>query len=243
MNLSKDHVQSILDSLNGLSEKACNTKQSICDKYSLEYNSDDARISIFAKLINSITSSQYSLMFLGECLLSDKWIAVHHDKTISDENIQIKQQEYYSYIKIAYVQCCFMAIESNFRMILRAIDPNACENSISDFKSIYECLLKTKLSKSYLEFIQLLDLMRLIRNTIHNNGIYFHKSRKDVEIEFDGQKYLFRHSVKLTFVTWPFITKTMDRILTQLPIVLADEQLFSIKDKIIDPFSIKQKAS
>jgi len=63
---------------------------------------------------------------------------------------------------------------------------------------VYSWLLcKLKLKK----WESLLDLLRCIRNTIHNNGVYLPSTGKDETIEYNGAIYTFIVGNKIGF-TW-----------------------------------------
>jgi hypothetical protein len=74
----------------------------------------------------------------------------------------------------------FSSIESSLRLFLRALDPTACNGGMKEFNSIYDCLFNSKLATAPADGIELLNLLRLVRNTIHNNGVYFNPRGTDV---------------------------------------------------------------
>jgi hypothetical protein len=45
--------------------------------------------------------------------------------------------------------------------------------------------------QEYKQYKELLDLLRHIRNTIHNNGVHFHSDGKDKSVSYNGRQYKF----------------------------------------------------
>ena len=86
------------------------------------------------------------------------------------------------FIKFGLVHGIFSCVESFLRVFLRALDPTACSGGLDNFKNIYISLFQSKLAKCPPDGVKLLDLFRLVRNTIHNNGVYFHKDEEDRSI-------------------------------------------------------------
>lgn len=108
-----------------------------------------------------------------------------------------------SYVKMYTFNSFFIEIESNLRYYLRMIDPDACNNATGNFKNIYECFFnRINLEKDYISY---LDLIRTVRNTMHNNWFYRDKNNKDYEVEYKGRKYLFEINKRIDFVDWDFI--------------------------------------
>ncbi|MEC7227284.1 MAG: hypothetical protein VXW00_10475 [Candidatus Latescibacterota bacterium] len=131
----------------------------------------------------------------------------------------------------------FLAVESSLRLFLRAIDPAACNGGMAEFKSIYECLFRSKLSAVPSNGIALLDLLRLVRNTIHNNGVYFHPNGNDASITWDGETFEFKQGSPVDFVTWDFMIRVSEALRQLLREVVEDATLKAIAAEIDDPFS------
>ena len=69
----------------------------------------------------------------------------------------------------------FSSLESSTRTIVRTAYPGMFNDGKGNLKDIYKSLLGTKFSK----YECLLELLRLARNTMHNNGVYFPKTKGD----------------------------------------------------------------
>jgi hypothetical protein len=88
---------------------------------------------------------------------------------------------------MSYTQILFSIVESKFRLFLMAIDPNALGKKYY-FYDVYTCLLKRVEKTQYQEFIRFFSL---IRNTIHNDGVYVKASKRYNSSEYSGKTYEF----------------------------------------------------
>ncbi|MBW8035957.1 MAG: hypothetical protein FVQ79_10075 [Planctomycetes bacterium] len=227
-NLIKQ-FESIRDTVHG-------DRQAIIKTFSAFNKDKDARITSFSKLINVFNSLLLALTFISKHLLRKDWWQANYSETIPEYDLLILVQEFESFSKMAFVQFLFSSVESSFRLFLRALDPEACKGGTAEFISIYECLFKSKLSACPHEGIEILELLRPVRNTIHNNGVYFHPSGRDVEVEWNGTKYRFIQGTPVDFVTWDFISSISDSLRTLLRTVVEDLSLIAVDQEITDPF-------
>ena len=122
-------------------------------------------------------------------------------------------------------------------MFLKAIDPSSCNNGTTEFKSIYETLIKNKLSTISAQSTILFDLWRLTRNTIHNNGVYFHRNKISESLVYNGNTYQFEIGKPINFVTWDFIIEISNNLLLLIENIVLDPMIISLKIEITDPFS------
>jgi hypothetical protein len=129
----------------------------------------------------------------------------------------------------------FILVENKFRIFLRAIDPIACGGGTEAFESIYACLLRSKLSSPPPEAFELLELIRLTRNTIHNDSVYLNKKGLDNVVTYKGINYAFYHGKPINFVTWEFLIMMAADIQNLFSIIVSDKVIAEIDGRIIDP--------
>ncbi len=197
-----------------------------------DFNPDkDARITSFVKLINVFNSLLLTFVFARNGIDEGDW-----RESIGGEEFGLWIQNFDDFVKIGYIHNISLVIESSFRIFLRAIDPKACVRGMSEFKSIYECLFNSKLAESPAEGIKLLNFLRLIKNTFHNNGVYFHQSGVNTTINWKGQIYEFKQGEPVDFVTWDFVLNLSDALRILLRKVVEDQNLKSIKKEITESF-------
>jgi hypothetical protein len=139
----------------------------------------DIRVTVFSKLLHILNSTNLALTILSNA--EEKGIMIK--KGSSHEELKKSIIAYDAHIKQSLKLTFISAIEASFRQLLKVIDSSACSNGCDSFESIYNCLLK-KINLQ--KFIPLLDLLRVVRNLIHNNGVYYHKNCKDEKLEYKG---------------------------------------------------------
>jgi hypothetical protein len=162
----------------------------------------DARLTGFSKAINVLNSTQLGLVHIRFHLTDRGWWNTISRTPISEADLTIYVAEFDMFVKLGFLQFLFASLESSLRAFLRAIDPSACTGGTAEFKSVYDCLF-TRLGLT--RYTPLLDLLRLIRNTVHNNGVYFHRSGEAETVTHSGTAYTFSVGKRVSFVTWPFL--------------------------------------
>ena len=100
------------------------------------------------------------------------------------------------------------AFENASRALLRAVAPGTANDGRAEFQGVYTSLLRAHLSFPE-EDLALLELVRLVRNTIHNEGLHRPPSDKPASVSYLGVTYDFPESGPVEFATWGFV---LDRI-------------------------------
>jgi hypothetical protein len=237
MSRGPEEVHRLIAQLQVVRDRAVQDKAAIVSLYPFVDPEHDARITAFSKLINVLNSLQLSFTFISMHLLDKEWWDVIAKTPIPDCDKQLYANEFANFIKVGFVHAMFSSIESSLRLFLRALDPTACNGGMAEFKSIYECLFRSKLAKEPTDGVQLLDLLRLVRNTIHNNGVYFNPRGGNVKLTWQGQTFEFRQGAPVDFVTWEFLIRIADRLRILLRQVVEDTNLRNVTVVIDDPFS------
>jgi hypothetical protein len=236
-SLGPEDIFALVKKLEVIRNKAVDDKEAAIRMYPALDARTDARITALTKLINAFNSTQLLLTFVSNHLLHKSWWRTISRWPISDAALAVYVNEFDSFVRIGNVQLLFSTVESSFRVFLRALDATACNGGMAAFKSVYDCLLRSKLSAYPPGSVQLLDLVRLVRNTIHNNGVYFHRCGLDAAVEWRGMRYEFRQERRVDFVTWDFIMEISDAVRVLLRSVVEDARLRAITSEIIDPFA------
>jgi len=139
-----------------------------------EWAETDARLTVFSKLYNGLTTVLLSVVFIENSLRNGVWWKEKFPN-LTAHDVENNKRNYILSTKHSLGMLLFILVENKFRIFLRAIDPVACNGGTEAFESIYACLLRSKLSNLPPEAFELLELIRLVRNTIHNDGVYLHK--------------------------------------------------------------------
>lgn len=171
-------------------------------KFDLNIAETDSRIKVFHELKNINQSLLANLAFHRSIFInSNFWTA--YFQSIPNENDMI---EFYREIDVLnrfsgfYGQ--FSIYESRIRHFQIAIDKNACNGGTAAFDTVIKWLLKKTNLNNHLTFC---ELLRLTRNTIHNNGTYRPTNSQDAQIEFAGTTYSFLINRPIEFADWKFL--------------------------------------
>ena len=169
---------------------------------------EDVRITSLNILAVIVARTGLGVEFLSE-LLDDDWWEAHLSEPLPEDEKTSRTVSFEQIIKYNFGMGFFTGIEASFRAFLRALDPNACRSATAAFKSIYDCLLGSNQlafpATDKRDAIELLDFIRLIRNLIHNSGVYFSEDGCDNEQTYKGTKYKFCHGKPADFVTWDLL--------------------------------------
>jgi len=191
-----------------------------------------------------IDSTNLAFTFISDDLLplnNDWWGKV---KTVSFSTFNDRQKSItinnftVGYLKVGFVQNLFSIIDSTFRILLRKLDPGAANFSTEDIEAVFRALCKRITAKPS-NADELMKLLRLIRNTVHNNGVFFPKNQKDDQVIYKGVTYHFIVGKPVSFVTWEFLIERLEDVLQLLIQVIHHPNIIGITDEIPDPFNIK----
>jgi hypothetical protein len=204
--------------------------------------SEDARLTGLAHLIRLVDCTLLSFTLMSDNLLppDNKWwdavrtqpldsfIHSHRSMTVNTFNN--------SFIKFGFLHKLFSTIENTSRLVLRALDPYAANNATSSIYSVWRELFP-RLTAQTANPADLLTLLRLTRNTIHNNGVYVSKHQQDEQITYKGTIYDFTHMKPINFVNWSFLIERLDDVRTLLVSIVSDANVIGITNFIPDPFA------
>lgn len=167
-----------------------NRSKKLLQSYSWDAN-QDIRIRVFWGLCNLIRSYDLGLYYAAHYTLDINWIQkVMPPVSKSDAGIVGKQFEVF--IRYGFIFSLSSVVESAMRSILRAIDPGNKANK--EFSGVWPCLFQhLSLSEPHV-FREALKMLSAIRNCIHNNGVFFPRNEKDLEVPlpYRGRTYLFK---------------------------------------------------
>jgi hypothetical protein len=224
-------IQPLEKLINALKEK----RERVLQRYPT-WQATDARVTVFAKYANTLSSAHLGLIFLHEQLSHRQWWMPPHftAKTpLTDEDIKNKVVEFDRFLRVGCFQMQVSAIESSFRLYVRAIDPTACRNGHSEFEPLYRWLFK-RLGLQHYE--PLMQLLLSVRNTIHNDGVYFHRLGHNKTLVYKGTTYYFEVGKGINFATWPFHLYLGEELIQMLIEVVESKEVATLA-AIYDPFT------
>lgn len=111
-------------------------------------------------------------------------------------------------------------------MLAQTLDPDVYRKNARNFKSTYSWFLKTL---NLVDHEPLLDLLRHIRNTVHNNGVYYHPNEKDLAVKWKGHTYTFVIGERPDFVGWQHLLSMLPDLSATLTAVVKGDQIVALK--------------
>ena len=194
----------------------------------------DIRLTVFTKIEHAVCCTALGFESMTEFLSLPRRLRDGSQRDPISPGVTTELAGFY---KLGFMQLVFSATESSLRLLLRALNPTVATNGTAEFKSIYECLIRTELRlQGADEWIDMLDLFRLMRNMIHNNGVYFHKTGTDFSVTYKGTAYRFKHGQKIDFVYWDLCLAILDDVLDLLTAILAHGRVLLLSN-VKDPFA------
>jgi hypothetical protein len=236
-NFGPKEVNNLLGLLEPIRDQFVQKKNELKRIYPNVNPDRDARITAYSKLINACNSLQLSLVFMSNYLMKSSWWDSIGKERLTDRDKKLYIAGFESTLKMGFIQLYFSSVESSFRIYLRNIAPGACSNATAEFKTIYDSLLRSHLSSCPTEGVELLDLWRLVRNTIHNNGVYFHKNGQNAKVQWKGAEYFFGYGKAVDFITWEFLMVICESIGELVFAIVNDSVLLAIQSELVDPYA------
>lgn len=191
----------------------------------------DARLTSLSRFGNVLHSAHANFTFLAQALLNDSQKKLF---LVPDEAKNEYVRSAVDFVKNGLLLLAFSSVESSFRSLLKALDDSACNKGTAEFKSIYECLLKGKLSITSPEAFATLEISRLMRNTIHNNGVYFTRDGRQQKVSYRAKEYTFSQSERIKFATFDFVLEVSEDLLRLLIDVVNHQKILAIQKEITE---------
>ncbi|MEI6423422.1 MAG: hypothetical protein WCP55_14470 [Lentisphaerota bacterium] len=142
------------------------------------------------------------------------------------------------FIYTAFIQFFFASFESGFRIFLRELDSSYHEN----FNSVRERLIKELCLNSGISSI---ELFQKIRNTIHNNGVFYHKN-KTCNVTYKKKTYILEEGKPLGFLSFNLIVELIEDTLVVVDEITNHKKIMlikEIKDPSVKLFAINEQCN
>ena len=199
----------------------------------------DLRVTSIKRLSTIITGLSVALLYISNC---DQDIALEKIRLSTEKNIETEHylETYEVFLKIGFSSSLFFLVESVIKRYLQFLDITAYKKA-RGIRSICNCLLDEKLERDTVKFdCQVFDFLRLIRNTLHNNGTHLPQSHreKDIEVNYKGTTYGFTDRTRLDFVTWDLLLDITDDMRALLLHIANNKTIREIQGTIPDILAV-----
>jgi hypothetical protein len=106
---------------------------------------------------------------------------------------ELVTSEFERFTAYAYILLIFSNLESSLRTIVRDVYPSKFVDKYGNFKGNFKDIAKALLKNNYSKYKDLLELLRLLRNTNHDNGVYMPETKGDNRtVSYKRKTYQFR---------------------------------------------------
>lgn len=161
----------------------------------------DARIAFFWRAHGIAQSAFVLSTFQTRTLMTEEWWKTAFGQVPSEGDLASCRDEVMRFIGVGLFHSIFSVLEAGMRVMIRHVAPGKFRDGTGSFRDIYVHVLDQAERKDSEAFF---DVLRLLRNTIHNNGTYFSPNGRDEVVQFDGRTFEFRHGRVVDFRSWGF---------------------------------------
>jgi hypothetical protein len=116
----------------------------------------------------------------------------------------------------------------------------AANNATADITGVFGALC-SRIGSKPLGSDELLKLLRLSRNTYHNNGVFYSEKQTDDDVTYKGKTYHFTHGKPVNFLNWNFLIDRLDDVRELFLAIIMNPTIIGIADEIPDLFSENRK--
>ena len=191
-------------------------------KYPSRYTMHDARREYFVSLGVILRNARLSYHFVEAQLATGAWWATHGTPGISAQVRDQVIREYLLNTKFAAIFEIATATEETVRAIVRRSKLLPAVNHRTSFWKLYTTLLEGTGQKKH---AKLFDGLRLVRNTIHSNGVYSDSARRRVTRTYRGKKMIFTYGHTLDWLMEDFVPWLAGNLAEVMNAVVRDPQV------------------
>jgi hypothetical protein len=238
----------IICKLNSKRLKLDKFRRTLINSYPKLNKALDSRMTFFNIAISQIDTAILSLMVSDTNLWNDGWwtktAPVYELNPPPVSSIPAMVLSYERFVVLYYFVGIFSIFESSVRMIAYKVDPKY--RYFNSFDSIFKAFAKQISIRNRLKYYELFDIMRMIRNSIHNNGVFRPDTKpgripNDVEKKWRGVKVKFevdkpisaKNFWRLAIFATPDLFNLMHEIVKQVtPLFIKEEDL--VEDKSVN---------
>ena len=197
----------------------------------------DIRINSLVKILRVLIGLNLSLHSLIEMADTEyeHWPKLKLPRRV-DEDISGYLIAYRSFIEISFVSSLFSIVESTLRAYYQYIDPEDYSSIKKSTYKVAEKFLLERLDREFTYGLEWFNLMRNIRNVIHNNGIYSPIDGNSRTLPYKEKSYIFIPGKTLDFVSWPLLLDLADDFRELMFQISIDENIRNIPETIPEPF-------
>lgn len=192
----------------------------------------DARLGLVAKPVNLIFTACVNIRLTQRVIAFPQWWAANVEGSLNNEEaIKGPMFDLQTFYRFGFFQ--FLA--SNIEHGLRAIQPRVVDGSEGQadeaYWKVYTTLFRAALAPEVaLGHINLFAFLSTLRNTIHNNGVYYPPNHQDASFEIGGRTYIFRDGQTVDAFGWDHMIAYLPHIRAALADLLRSPKVATVPE-------------
>lgn len=195
-------TQRDVDAIEGLESEARRIAAKILEDHQFmlstldpSLHEEDMRSTSLKRLSTVVLTYVIGLVVIRNHLLDFDWWDKHWGAGGSNEQKNQNATAFYSSLSFGTFLSAFSILEGLIRQVLYASDPTACNESTDGYWKVRTYLFGNHLDLEHSVYASLFQLISVLRNCIHNQGVYRDVKHKKLIIEHNGIRYTFLHMV------------------------------------------------
>lgn len=201
---------------------------------------DDVRFAVYGKYISELNSTRILLKNANDFIKKENWEDYYNSNFAIDgrNNDFVYMKELNSHIMFASYMGFVSQFESTIKIIARFLISNG-----NKYEPNYINFIKKKLG--IITYNHFLDIVRCIRNSIHNNGIYIPEEDKfdDLPLSFNELSFHF-HKNKRVELEWKDCLIIYEELINLTNVIFGNEKISKqlyIRDIVLDATVVTSK--
>ena len=141
------------------------------------------------------------------------WKLSHPNRMPTDNEIELHIRSFDMNIKRGFIIGVFSVQEHTLREYIRKTNHRILNNAKASYWKIRDHFFNNySFNGNDQKYLSALKLLASIRNTFHNDGLFYPHDDINLEIEYKGVKYLFEVGKPIIFVEWELLSDLTEEI-------------------------------
>jgi hypothetical protein len=204
---------SLRDEIERVADEAYTTRIQLIKDLALDSKIEHLLLHPFRVIRNEAFALRLHFALLEAHLTQKSWWKISHpDRMPTDQEIELHIRSYDMNIKRGFIIGVFSVQEHTLREYIRKTDPNILNNAKASFWKIRDHFFDNYVFNNHQKYISALKLIASIRNSFHNDGLFYPYDDNDLEIKYRGDTFLFEVGKPVSFAEWKLLTDITEEI-------------------------------
>ncbi len=177
--------------------------------------------------------------------LTQKLLSLFHEQQLplellqqlmdfEDDTAQISVKRLDDTLRLAFITLYQFQVENMLRNLLVALGHS---DAPSAFYRIAEAILNAVTIHDIQTKLRTLNVVALLRNSLHSNGIHTSSNRSSMQIDINGVPYNFVYGDRVRCAGWAYIIHALDAGLDVIEEILLSPEIVALPDPVNDRYA------